>query len=53
MSENGFGGVYSIPQELLDFREVVREIAQKEIAPRAADIDRSGEYPWDVRKLLA
>jgi alkylation response protein AidB-like acyl-CoA dehydrogenase len=44
--------VYSIPQELLDFRDTIREIAQKEIAPRAGDIDRSGEYPWDIRKLL-
>jgi alkylation response protein AidB-like acyl-CoA dehydrogenase len=44
--------VYSIPQDLLDFRETIREIAQKEIAPRAGDIDRSGEYPWDIRKLL-
>jgi alkylation response protein AidB-like acyl-CoA dehydrogenase len=45
--------LYSIPQELLDFRDLVRELAQREIAPRAGDIDRSGEYPWDVRKLLA
>jgi len=52
MSANGFEGVYSIPQEMLDFRALVREIAEKEIAPRAADIDRSGEYPWDVRKML-
>ncbi len=44
--------VYAIPQELLDFRDTIREIAQKEIAPRAGDIDRSGEYPWDIRKLL-
>jgi alkylation response protein AidB-like acyl-CoA dehydrogenase len=45
--------LYDIPQELLDFRDLVRELAQREIAPRAGDIDRSGEYPWDIRKLLA
>jgi alkylation response protein AidB-like acyl-CoA dehydrogenase len=30
----------------------VRRLAVEAIAPRAADIDRSGEYPWDVRRLL-
>jgi alkylation response protein AidB-like acyl-CoA dehydrogenase len=45
--------VYSIPQDLLDFRDTIRQIASEKIAPRAAEIDRSSEYPWDVRKLLA
>src|SRR6478672_1287456 len=34
-------------------RDAVRELAQAKIAPRAADIDQSGEFPWDVVKLLA
>ena len=45
--------VYSIPQEHLDFRDTIRALAQEKIAPRAAEIDRAGEYPWDVRELLA
>ncbi len=45
--------VYAIPEELEDFRDVVRQLAQERIAPRAAEIDRSAEYPWDVRRLLA
>src|SRR3954447_1565811 len=45
--------LYAIPQELLDFRDTIRQIAQERIAPRAAEIDETGEYPWDVRKLLA
>jgi alkylation response protein AidB-like acyl-CoA dehydrogenase len=45
--------LYDIPQELLDFRDLVRRLAQDQIAPRAGDIDRSAEYPWDVRRLLA
>jgi alkylation response protein AidB-like acyl-CoA dehydrogenase len=45
--------VYSIPQEHLDFRDTIRQIARERIAPRAAEIDESGEYPWDVRQLLA
>ncbi|HUB98623.1 MAG TPA: acyl-CoA dehydrogenase family protein [Solirubrobacterales bacterium] len=46
-------GLYSIPQEMVDFRETIRQIATEKIAPRAGDIDRNAEYPWDIRKLLA
>src|SRR5215213_9615542 len=46
-------GLYSIPEEMLDFRETIRRIAVEKIAPRAGEIDRTAEYPWDVRKLLA
>jgi len=46
-------GVYAIPLEFFDFRETIRRIVDERIRPRAADIDRSGEYPWDVRKVLA
>jgi alkylation response protein AidB-like acyl-CoA dehydrogenase len=45
--------LYDIPQELRDLRETIRQIAEDRIRPRAAEIDRTGEYPWDVRKLLA
>jgi alkylation response protein AidB-like acyl-CoA dehydrogenase len=45
--------LYDIPQEFLDFRDLVRQIAQEQIAPRAGDIDRSGEYPHDIRKILS
>ena len=33
-------------------RDAVRELAQEKIAPRAAEIDRKGEFPWDVVELL-
>ncbi|MDQ3934423.1 MAG: acyl-CoA dehydrogenase family protein [Actinomycetota bacterium] len=46
-------GVYEVPQEHRDFLEGIRAMVQGRIAPRAAEIDRTGEYPWDVRKLLA
>jgi acyl-CoA dehydrogenase len=45
--------VYAVPQELLDFRDTIRQIVTERIAPRAAEIDEAGEYPWDVRELLA
>jgi alkylation response protein AidB-like acyl-CoA dehydrogenase len=44
---------YAIPAELLEIRDTVRRIATERIAPRAAEIDATGEYPWDVRRLLA
>jgi alkylation response protein AidB-like acyl-CoA dehydrogenase len=45
--------VYDLPQEHKDFRDTIRQIVAERVAPRAADIDRSGEYPWDIRKLFA
>jgi acyl-CoA dehydrogenase len=42
-----------IPTEHEDLLDLVRELAQKEIAPRAAEIDAKGEYPSDIRRLLS
>ncbi len=33
--------------------EVVRELAREKVAPRAAEIDASGKFPWDIKDLLA
>ena len=33
--------------------ETVKQLADTRIALRAAEIDRSNEYPWDVKDLLA
>ncbi|MBT3660422.1 MAG: acyl-CoA dehydrogenase [Rhodospirillaceae bacterium] len=39
------------PQQL-DLRDRIRDLAVREIAPRAAEVDRTEEYPWDnVEKL--
>jgi acyl-CoA dehydrogenase len=43
---------YTLPQEIVDFREVIRQICAERVAPRAAEIDERGEYPWDVRRLF-
>src|SRR3954452_1301639 len=45
--------LYTIPQEHLDFRDTIRQIARERIAPRAAEIDERAEYPHDLRKLLS
>ena len=44
--------VYSVPQEFLDFRDTIRQIATERLAPRAAEMDAKGEYPWEGGKLL-
>jgi alkylation response protein AidB-like acyl-CoA dehydrogenase len=31
----------------------IHEIAAERVAPRAAEIDRTGEFPWDMKALLA
>ena len=36
----------------LDLQEHIRDLAEREIAPRAAEVDRSEEYPWDNVKTL-
>jgi len=53
MTVDAMTGVYEIPQEMRDFRETIAKIVDERIRPRAAEIDQSGEYPWDVRELLA
>jgi alkylation response protein AidB-like acyl-CoA dehydrogenase len=34
-------------------RDMVRDFAEKEIKPRAAEIDRTDEFPWDLWKRMA
>ena len=33
--------------------EMVRDIARERVTPRAAEIDATGEFPWDMKELLA
>src|ERR1700752_4449373 len=44
---------YSLPQEFLDFRETIRKMVTERVAPRAAEIDATAEYPHDLRELFA
>ncbi len=45
--------LYTVPQEYLDFRDTIAQIARERIAPRAAEVDETAEYPHDLRRLLA
>jgi alkylation response protein AidB-like acyl-CoA dehydrogenase len=41
-----------LSEEQREIRELVRTLARERIAPRAAEIDASGEFPWDVVELF-
>jgi butyryl-CoA dehydrogenase len=41
-----------LTKENLYYRDLAREIANKHIRPIAAELDRTGEYPWSVIKAL-
>jgi alkylation response protein AidB-like acyl-CoA dehydrogenase len=47
------GATYRLTAEQVLLRDTLRELAHEQIAPRAAEIDRSGEFPEDIRQLLA
>ena len=52
MTETG-PSPYRLTEEQVLLRDTLHELAEERIAPRAADIDRTGEFPDDIRKLLA
>jgi alkylation response protein AidB-like acyl-CoA dehydrogenase len=42
----------ALSDEQRELRELVRSLARERIAPRAAEIDESHEFPWDVVELF-
>ncbi|GAC1671706.1 MAG: acyl-CoA dehydrogenase [Candidatus Limnocylindrales bacterium] len=46
-------GTYRLSDDQLAMRDAVCVLAVDRIAPRAAEIDRTAEFPWDVKDLLA
>ncbi len=53
MSTAALTDIYDLPEEYKDFRATIRQIVDEKVRPRAAEIDATGEYPHDIRKLLA
>ncbi|MFN2589692.1 MAG: acyl-CoA dehydrogenase family protein [Actinomycetota bacterium] len=46
-------GQFELPEELRQFRKIVRDIVEAKIGlARAAEIDETDEYPWDVHKTF-
>jgi len=41
-------GSYKLSEEQEMFRAMARKMAKDKLAPRAAEIDREGEFPWDI-----
>src|SRR5215203_6376156 len=41
-----------LTDEQREIRDLIRELARERIAPRAAEIDKSAEFPWDVVELF-
>jgi alkylation response protein AidB-like acyl-CoA dehydrogenase len=46
-------GLYQLSEEHEALREAVRALAEKEIAPHAADVDENSRYPSEARDALA
>jgi alkylation response protein AidB-like acyl-CoA dehydrogenase len=41
-----------LTEEQREIRELVRTLARERVAPRAAEIDKSAEFPWDMVEVL-
>jgi alkylation response protein AidB-like acyl-CoA dehydrogenase len=41
-----------LSDEQREIRDLVRTLARERVAPRAAEIDKSAEFPWDIVELL-
>ncbi len=41
-----------LSKENLDYQDRAREVAEKYVRPRAAELDRTGEYGWDILDAL-
>src|SRR2546427_5767465 len=44
---------FSLNEEQQQIREMVHDLCLERVEPRAAEIDESGEFPWDVKELFA
>ncbi len=53
MSADAAAPTYRLTDNQTDLRDAVRVLADDRIGPRAAEIDRTAEFPWDVKELLA
>ncbi|MDQ3670369.1 MAG: acyl-CoA dehydrogenase family protein [Actinomycetota bacterium] len=45
-------GYDPLSEDQREIRELVRTLARERIAPRAAEIDETGEFPWDLVEVL-
>src|SRR5918996_3658160 len=51
--ETAAADTYALTDEQVEVRDAIRQIVAERVAPRAAEIDATAEYPWDIRRLFA
>ncbi|MGE5581836.1 MAG: acyl-CoA dehydrogenase [Bacillota bacterium] len=44
---------YFLTEEQQMIKDLARRIADEKVAPRAQELDETGEFPWDLMKILA
>ena len=44
---------FKLNEEQQQIREMVHDLCLERVEPRAAEIDESGEFPWDIKDLFA
>jgi alkylation response protein AidB-like acyl-CoA dehydrogenase len=44
---------YGLNEEEQEMIDLVREFAEQKVAPRAAEIDQTGQFPWDLKEQMA
>src|SRR5947208_4256604 len=46
------GDGFALSEEQEEFRKIARAFAEEVIGPRAAEIDETDEFPWDLHKAM-
>ncbi|MEW6675932.1 MAG: acyl-CoA dehydrogenase family protein [Nitrospirota bacterium] len=44
---------YFLTEEQIMIKDLTRQIAEEKIVPVRAELDETGEFPWDIMKVLA
>jgi butyryl-CoA dehydrogenase len=44
---------YFLSEEQIMIRDLARQIAEEKIVPVRAELDETGQFPWDIMKVLA
>ncbi|HSO93564.1 MAG TPA: acyl-CoA dehydrogenase family protein [Candidatus Dormibacteraeota bacterium] len=44
---------FGLSEEQQQIREMVHDLCLEQVEPRAAAIDESGEFPWDIKEIFA
>lgn len=52
LNKNGGGMDFNLSAEQKAMQKMCREFAENEIAPRAQEMDRTGEFPYDIIKKM-